>query len=221
MPPSLYIPVDVRAVHDLHRPMFLANWWEEPVGGLLKRHAESLWAAYRAGNPLSAIEIRNHAPVFAQSGAGHILEAELSRGQIEDVVARNWGYRDGADAEEDAAVMPNAVFEDAVETLLAGNERRLAELLEQVPELATARSPFGHRFTLLHYAGSNGCELIRQIVPHNLPALIRILREAGANPEATVAVYGAEYRPAELLATSAHPRDAGVMEEALAALRSA
>jgi len=92
-------------------------------------------------------------------------------------------------------------------------------LLRRHPRLINERSVYNHRATLLHYIGSNGVETRRQIVPYNLPHLTKVLLELGADPHATAFLYQSQCTTLELLTTSAHPANAGVMTETAALLK--
>ena len=81
------------------------------------------------------------------------------------------------------------------------------------------RSQYGHRASLLNYAGSNGVEFWRQQVPLNLAEIVIYLLEAGADKNATMKVYGGEFNTFELLTTSIHPLRARIMEEMKLILR--
>ncbi|NNE01456.1 MAG: ankyrin repeat domain-containing protein, partial [Pirellulaceae bacterium] len=67
--------------------------------------------------------------------------------------------------------------------------------------------------TLLHYCGSNGVETYRQVVPTNLPQLTQLLIDAGADVNATAEMYGGNCPTLGLLITSAHPAEAGVVDQ--------
>ena len=119
------------------------------------------------------------------------------------------------------SVTASAPFEAAVDAMLGGDIDRFTALLDDDPELARLPSHWPHRGTLLHYATANGVETYRQVVPLNLPDMITTLLDHGADVNATAHAYGAERRPIGLLLSSAHPRDAGVIDEAERILRSA
>jgi len=105
-----------------------------------------------------------------------------------------------------------------VEAVIFGRVDILQEYLQTKPELASQKSQFGHKASLLHYCGSNGVELIRQVVPLNLPFIIRVLLDFGADAKAQMNIYGGKFTPLQLLTTSLHPYNAGVMTTAVRAL---
>jgi WD40 repeat protein len=115
---------------------------------------------------------------------------------------------------------PIALFESAVEAIVAGDAARLAALLAAHPELARARSTRDHHSTLLHYVSANGIEDFRQVTPRNIVALTRLLLDAGADVNATSDAYGGGSTALGLVATSVHPEQAGVQIELLETLLS-
>jgi ankyrin repeat protein len=66
-----------------------------------------------------------------------------------------------------------------------------------------------HHSTLLHYVGANGVEGFRQRTPKNAVQVAEVLLDAGAEVDAMADMYGGA-TTVGLVATSCHPRDAGV-----------
>jgi ankyrin repeat protein len=108
-----------------------------------------------------------------------------------------------------------AGFEAAADAIMLGDEPALRRLLHEKPELIRARSDRDHGATLLHYAAANGVENYRQRTPPNIVAIVRILLDAGAEVDAEADVYGGGCTTLGLVATSQHPRLAGVQNELL------
>ncbi len=113
-----------------------------------------------------------------------------------------------------------STFERAADAVVSGDVDVLRELLDENPELATARSSRPHRCTLLHYLAANGVEGERQKTPANAVEVIEVLTGAGGDPNASCYTYrgGPGETTAGLLAGSAPPRDAGLTLPMLAAL---
>ncbi len=103
-----------------------------------------------------------------------------------------------------------ALFESAVNAVVAGDAATLRRLLRDHPRLVTARSTREHRSTLLHYVSANGVEDFRQQTPSNIVEITRILLQAGADVNATSEAYGGGSTALGLAATSLHPQRAGV-----------
>lgn len=100
-------------------------------------------------------------------------------------------------------------FESAADAVVAGDTAGLQSLLQAYPELAHARSTRAHGATLLHYLGANGVEEERQRTPVNAVEIAAMLLDAGANVDAVAHIYGSS-TTIGLVATSVHPRRAGV-----------
>jgi ankyrin repeat protein len=113
---------------------------------------------------------------------------------------------------------PVAQFESAAEAVVTGNVRTLARLLHDNPKLIEARSTREHRATLLHYVSANGVESYRQKTPKNAARVAEMLLQAGAEVDAEADVYGGGATTLGLVATSAHPRKAGVQNALLQVL---
>lgn len=143
---------------------------------------------------------------------------EINLFSSRDLVAIDHGYSNWEAVIAEAQHPLSPEFELAVDTLLEGDLPTLKDLLYKHPELLQQKSAYGHQASLLHYAGSNGVEVRRQQVPHNLVEISAFLIESGADPNATMNVYGGQYTPHALAASSSHPFEAGVGEQLLSIL---
>lgn len=108
-------------------------------------------------------------------------------------------------------------FESAADAVVTGDAGALKELLAADSGLVRARSQRLHRATLLHYLGANGVEDERQKTPRNAVQLAEILLDAGAEVDAVADIYGGS-TVLGLVATSTHPRRAGVQSALLETL---
>lgn len=175
------------------------------VGQVLDRRVEVVWQAHLDGQPAAAELLR-------AAGAG--LEDPLGGPTYEDVrgaIARGHGFADWAAvaAARDRPVDPR--FEAAVDAIVAGEPDTLRALLAADPARARARSPFGHRATLVHYVAANGVEPSRQWQsPGTAVPVLRVLLGYGADPDAVADAYGGGLTPLCALVSSAHPARAGV-----------
>ncbi len=104
----------------------------------------------------------------------------------------------------------NAMFEAAVEAIIAGELTKLSELLAANPDLAKARSARNHRATLLHYVSANGVEDERQRTPTNAVEIAKTLLATGSDIDATFLDGKSGTTPLVSLVTSVHPHNAGV-----------
>ncbi len=128
------------------------------------------------------------------------------------VIARSHGFDNWPkfSAHLDALGHAGAPFEAAAQAIVDGDEETLRRLLREQPELIRARSEGEHRATLLHYVAANGVENYRQQTPQNIVRIAEILLAAGAEVDAEANVYGGGSTTLGLVATSTHPRQAGL-----------
>ncbi|HET9401556.1 MAG TPA: ankyrin repeat domain-containing protein [Candidatus Acidoferrales bacterium] len=143
---------------------------------------------------------------------------ECSLAEAQFVLARSHGFLNWPEfsAHLDALAHKTsltAAYETAAEAIVAGDEATLKRLLKQNPRLIRAKSSREHRSTLLHYVSANGVESYRQITPKNIVAITKLLLDSGADIHAEADVYGGGCDTLGLVATSAHPRIAGVQIE--------
>lgn len=108
---------------------------------------------------------------------------------------------------------PTDAFEAAADAIVTGQLETLDRLLREHPGLIGNRSTREHRATLLHYVSANGVENYRQRTPPNIVGIAERLLRAGAEVDDEANVYGGGATTLGLVATSAHPRHAGVQNE--------
>ncbi|MEX0289173.1 MAG: hypothetical protein AB3N14_08665 [Flavobacteriaceae bacterium] len=174
--------------------------------------ASRMWEGVRDQKDAVLNEISNyHWQHLGKSKAALIAE-DLSEDDCRQAIANEFGFRRWTEVEHMGSPY-NLPFEKAINTMLAGDLTQLKKDVSQDPKLLNYKSSYGHKATLLHYAASNGVELWRQKVPLNLPDIVSYLIEAGANTRAKMKVYGGEYTAAELVPSSAHPINAGIITE--------
>jgi len=133
------------------------------------------------------------------------------------IIARHHDFEDWAQFEAYADARKTAgslvaQFEDAVDAIVRGDVALLKQLLEQRPELIRARSTRKHHSMLLHYVGANGVEGFRQHTPTNAVQVAEVLLDAGADVDAVADMYGGS-TTVGLVATSIHPKNAGVQDD--------
>lgn len=208
---------DVEASRDLFAPE-VARVGEWSAAELLASSAVRLVEGHRDRHPGAAPSIRCWCPERIGWEVDAIHEADFDLTMARETMVREFGFGSWSEVEDTSA--PDLAFESAVACLLEGEFDDLRVLLEESPDLATRRSHFGHRATLLHYAAANGVETWRQVTPHDLPDRVALLLEAGADPTVEATMYGGSTFD-HLLVTSAHPRAAGVVEATLEILRGA
>jgi hypothetical protein len=105
---------------------------------------------------------------------------------------------------------PDAAFETAADAIASGDMGTLRRMLDENPELIRRRSSRTERSTLLHYVSANGIEDFRQKTPANIVEIATLLLDAGADVNAESDAYAGHSTTLGLVATSAHPRGAGL-----------
>ncbi|TNE87580.1 MAG: hypothetical protein EP330_17950 [Deltaproteobacteria bacterium] len=204
---DLYRCQDVADVADLYAGTEESVLGAVAVREVVARRAVLLAAGIRQGHPGASVVRRN----FPSPDLDPSDEADAC-----ELVARSLWFVD-LDAVGEQRLDP--WFERAADAVVGGEVEKLRDLLDALPELASARSSYGHRATLLHYVAANGVQIRRQTVHRCTPAVASLLLERGASSGATMAVYGGELTVHELLHTSAHPAEAGLTEAIDAVLR--
>jgi hypothetical protein len=185
-----------------------------PLGEVVDRQVELLREAHHTGQPVAAEVLRGTGTV----PAGPELTLEVARLAI----ARDHGYPDWAAAREQAEIMVDTRFEAAADAIQWGELAALHDLLGAYPALVRMRSPFPHHATLLHHVAANGIEVERQLQsPPNAPAIMRLLLERGAEPDALCETYGGGRAQTTLvlLVSSCLPAAAGVQGDLVDELR--
>ena len=181
-------------------PRAIGEWADRWIGSLLA--ASNQRSRDRAANQVEEFAI--HA-MTAGKRTCVLADAQF-------VLARAHGFESWQEfsAHLDALTHAGAPYEAAAQAIVDGDEETLQRLLRERPELIRARSEREHRATLLHYVSANGVENYRQQTPQNIVRIAEILLAAGAVVDAEANVYGGGSTTLGLVATSAHPRQAGL-----------
>jgi ankyrin repeat protein len=145
------------------------------------------------------------------------LTPDYKGGDARAIIVRNhcfesWEQFAGFAAQVKDASSPVAQFERAVDAVVCGDAAWLERALRDHPELVRARSPRTHRSMLLHYVGANGVEGWRQRTSTNAVQVAEILLNADAEVDATADMYDGGCTTLGLVATSIHPKLAGVLQ---------
>jgi len=208
---SVFIHPDVALVRELHS-VILSSF--DPSGTmleLLELMAVNLAEACEAGDPRTQVEIKNYMKPGEFEPVDDLLHVNL--GMAREIMARQHGFMDWEEVKYGGRVSFQSDFEKAVDLLISGEVDALEKILMENPHLVIQRSAYPHKATLLHYAAANGVEIRRQIVPLNLPDVIRLLLSRGADLHARGFFYGSMMDTRNLLQTGTHTREAGIYEE--------
>lgn len=138
----------------------------------------------------------------------------MDRDDARQVVAHRHAFGRWEELARHAAAMAARAeawrFERAVEAVVQGDEAALRDAIAADPALVRARSARRHHATLLHYLAANGVEGARQRTPPNAEAVMAMLLDAGADPNAPCDAYDTRCSILSLLVSSAHPHAAGL-----------
>jgi hypothetical protein len=161
--------------------------------------AQACHAANRAGDQIEEFAHRRLGRQWSE------VEAQL-------VVARSHGFVTWTNFVDHIARLAHGgdAFEAAANAVITGDEGRLRGSIAADPGLVYARSGREHGATLLIYTSANGVESYRQRTPENIVRIAEILLDAGSDLNAVAHVYDGACTTLGLVATSAHPRLAGV-----------
>lgn len=208
---KVYIPEVVTEVQKAHRnEVFEQALQFSSILDHLTAYAETLWDELKKRASHAYIQTNNYHPEYLGKSIKSLKKVDISFRDCQLTTAKSFGFEDWNEVKDLANKAYNADFEIAINCLVRGEVESLRELLSLKPDILQMHSQYGHQARLLHYASSNGVEIWRQQVPYNLPEMIRLLQEMGADPHAGMKVYGGIYSTLELLKTSAHPYEAGV-----------
>lgn len=182
-----------------------------------KKQAKDFVKAHAAGEPGFAERTRKFHP-HPPSGRLALTDAQL-------VLAREHGFESWPKFASYLEALhqrdsPTSQFEQAADAIVTGDTRTLRRLLRANPALIHLRSPRVHRATLLDYVGANGFENYRQKTPKNAVEIAQLLLDAGAEVDARSDMYG-HSTVLGLVATSVHPKQAGVQIPLLEVLLNA
>jgi hypothetical protein len=206
---GVYMDSKIRSLRELYADLLTDDLYALPVKKQLELQADRLAQAHRAGNDAVCFQIGSWHPALVGKPDTEIMAHAFGVDDARVTIAREYGFADWKDAASIGERHSNVRFEQAVNTMLAGDLASLRVSIREIPGFVSARSQYGHRATLLHYAGTNGVESYRQIVPLNLAEIVGFLIAAGADPIATAHIYGAS-TPRHLFDTSKHSYESGV-----------
>jgi ankyrin repeat protein len=204
----------------------MAQWLEEAARRTGGEHKAAIWksaeAALIAGDATTLDRLlRTHDQMLRterpQSSWFGGLTPDYKDGDARAIIVRSHFFENWEQFIEFAAQMkdassPLARFERAVDAIVSGEAASLERALHEHPELIRARSRRTHRSTLLHYVGANGVESWRQRTPGNAVQIAEILLDAGAEVDAVADMYNGGCTTLGLVATSIHPKTAGVLQ---------
>ena len=205
---EIYAHQKIQALRSLYQGIRTSYPKSISVKERLSLFAEILWTTYQEGNEVILSEINNYHPKYISKSWEDIKRIGFEKEDAHDTIAYEYGFSNWASISDEPLNIP---FERAVDAILDGDQAILNKLLIEDPSLVNAHSSYGHQATLLHYLGNNGVELYRQVIPINISNLLTYLIQAGADPLATMKVYGGDFKMIDLFLTSAHPKKMNIV----------
>lgn len=216
---GVYIADEVAGVLALHPYLSDPQFRAMPIARQIDRQARVVQKAHGAQDP----RVLMHLMCWWTGAIGQskeaVMRAPFDHNAARETLAREYGFADWQTVAALGDLGVDIRFEQALDAVVCGNTAALGQMLREDPTLATAQSRYGHNATLLHYLGANGVETQRQQTPLNAAELAQILIDAGSDPHAKAGMYGGGQTAFALAQTSAHPFNAGVMDDLLVALK--
>jgi len=192
------------------------------VYALLSAMSHRLLEAVQEENPRVVFELRSFLPALQDHTDEEVMQrlGKITLADCQWVIAKEYGYESWTEVEQQGQGTFDWSFEAAVDAFLDGEKEKLQQLLAEDPSLLSLHSPFWHQAGLIHYVGTNGVEMWRQYVGPRFVEMTQVLLDAGADPHMSHYIYGGNGDLVGLIATSAHPQDAGIVEELIQVVKS-
>lgn len=209
---KIYKPQAVADLQEFYGELLVNMGQYHTIHEHLKTVSKRMWQGVRSGNEAVLQEIRNNHWSHLGRPTADLVRIGLTEEDCMQAIANEFGFRRWSEVAH-MNVPYDMQFESVVNAILGGRMTEVEKYVSQNGDLINKKSSYGHKASLLHYSVSNGVELWRQQVPSNLPEIVGYLIRKGANKQAKMLVYGGEYTASELLLSSAHPRDAGILED--------
>ncbi|MFL5508346.1 MAG: hypothetical protein ACJ79J_02020 [Gemmatimonadaceae bacterium] len=180
-----------------------------------RKQAKDLLKSFKAGDQKTLDYVRWNHPRFKGLSDTEIIAGKFQLADAQLVLARLHGFDSWPKLLEHIDLLekkdPRIMrFENAADAIVGGDIPALQRMLRENSDLIHARSTRSQRAPLIHYVSANGIEGYRQVTPPNIVEVAEILLDAGAEVDAVSDAYGGGWTTLGLVASSAHPRRAGV-----------
>ncbi|MEM7547715.1 MAG: hypothetical protein AAF367_19485 [Pseudomonadota bacterium] len=207
-----YIAPEVAEIRALHPYAASSEFLDLPIVEQISAQADTVLKAHQAGDVRIGMQVMCWWPAASGQELDAVMASDFGVDDARLTISREYGYPDWTAVLALGGLVPDPLFERALEAMLRGHLEEVISLIDEMPELTTQRSRYGHRATLLHYLAANGVESIRQRVPLNAVDLAKGLLSRGASKSAKADMYGGGQTPFALASTSAHPKNAGIAD---------
>ncbi len=208
---KIYKPSTVADLQQFYGDLLLEMGRFPTIYEHLKALSARMWEGVQANKEAVLQEISNYHWSYLGRPTSDLSRIGLTEADCRQTIANEYGFRRWTEVAH-MSIPYDQKFESLVNAVLEGSLNAVRNYITENAELLNQKSAYGHKASLLHYTVSNGVEFWRQQVPENLPEIARFLVDSGANKNAKMLVYGGEYTASELLLSSAHPQNAGVLE---------
>jgi len=210
---EIYIDEEIQALRKIHNVVLKAALDDITIKEILACQAQNILDAHKSGNEAVTFHLACWSPQFIGQSTDEIMNSPLTLDQAKQTIAQEYGYSDWTKVEALCSSKLDINFEKAVDSVVTGEVEVLSELVSAKPQLTGQTSQYPHSATLLHYVSANGVESHRQMIPLNAVDVVNYLIAAGSDVNATANMYGGGSTPLALLMSSAHPANAGLVDE--------
>lgn len=208
---DIYIDESIQKIRDLHTDILQRDKSSTTIREFISLQAERLLDAHSFGSTAVIFHLACWCKPLIGTPREEIMNARLTPELAQQTIAAEYGFATWNEVEKLAKTRFDTHFEACIDNMLNGELSQLQSALKTNPEFATQRSQYGHKATLLHYLSANGVESYRQVTPLNAADMAQTLIDAGADANAKANIYGgSDVR--QLLLSSAHPANAGVVQ---------
>lgn len=181
----------------------------------IKQHlyalAERMWEGIQVKHPWILQEFSNYHPEYLEKSSRELGHLKLNFEDCLECVASQYGYSNWSIVDQ-LETEYDEDFQDLVNFIIHGQIDKLKSSLSNNPRLLSQESGYGHRANLIHYLAANGVEMWRQQVPLNSFEILVLLNDLGVDLKATMKVYDGNHSFEELLLSSDHAVQAGVVD---------
>ncbi len=211
---AIYVDPEVQGVRNIFDDVLGDYTENHHTKCYLEQLANRLFSAYESKSIDIKFIVAHHLQAL---GVHDIFSPNFSIEHAKLCIAREHSFSDWR-AVESSTDRVDPVFESLVDSMLMGDMTAVKNAIKLNPNVVHQKSGYPHQATLLHYTGSNGVEAYRQVVPMNLAEIVDFLLNSGAAVDTKANLYGG-CTAQDLLETSKHPYESGVIQEVLQVYR--
>jgi len=190
----------------LHQPISMKEY--------IDAFALKIKEAYGASHHSYIVFLKNHFPVNEKLNDKMLF---LKHGDIDPFLMSARVHRFATYKDVDETKL-NPEIQKLIDDFLFSDFETFKSNATAKKALLNRHTAFGHQATLCHYISSNCVEMYRQVVPLDIKKRIELLLRLGLDINVAHNLYGGNCTLKELVETSAHPWEAGVIKDILGLL---